>query len=109
MKTKKPLLLSIVSLLVTPLTLADDCGITNLAQCIPQKLFEYLLSLINAPFQPFLALTKSLLYEAVNVSVFQPLWAIIVYIISIIKNHQSSLFNRYRLVEREILRKASAS
>ena len=83
MKNKTTLLFPTMSLLAIPLALAEDCGLTNLAQCIPQKLFEYFLSLINTPFQPFLALIKNLLYEAVNISVFQPLWAIIVYIISI--------------------------
>ncbi len=83
MKTKKPILL-LLTLLLIPLVYAEEeCGITNLASCIPQKLFEYLLNIINAPFQPFLEMTKSLLTEPVDIQVYIPIWAIIIYIISI--------------------------
>lgn len=61
----------------------EKCGLTNLAVCIPQKLYEYTLTIINAPLQPFLDLNKSLLSEPVNIDNFVSLWAIIVYIISI--------------------------
>ncbi len=61
----------------------DKCGLANLATCIPQKFFEFLHGLINAPLQPFLYLTKNLLSEPVNIQVFISLWAIIVYILSI--------------------------
>jgi len=82
----KPLVL-IVFLLVIPLSYAQEqeekCGLTNLAVCIPQKLYEFTLKIINAPLQPFLNLNNKLLSEPVNIDIFISLWAIIVYIISI--------------------------
>lgn len=71
-------------LLLVPIAHAEEsCGLTNLATCIPEKLFGYLLSIINAPLQPFLYLTKNLLSEPVAIGIFISLWAIIIYIISI--------------------------
>lgn len=60
-----------------------ECGLTNLASCIPEKFIEYLTTIINAPLQPLLTLTKSLLTEAVNVNLFHSLWSLIIYVISI--------------------------
>ena len=60
-----------------------ECGITNLAACIPEKFYEYTLNLINAPLKPLLSLTKGLLTEPVNVEIFKHFWMIMVYIISI--------------------------
>jgi len=60
-----------------------ECGITNLASCIPEKFYEYTLNLINAPLKPLLNLTKGLLTEPVNVEIFKHFWMIMVYIISI--------------------------
>jgi len=83
----KKLILLLLTLLVLPLAYAEEeeekCGLTNLAACIPQKFYEYTLSVINSPLQPFLDLTKNLLSEPVNIENFLPLWAIIIYIISI--------------------------
>jgi hypothetical protein len=81
----KKLILLLLTLLAIPIAYAEEekCGLTNLAVCIPQKLYEYTLSIINAPLQPFLTLTKNLLSEPVNIENFLPLWAIIIYIISI--------------------------
>src|SRR3990167_6894087 len=72
-------------LLAIPLAHAEEekCGLSNLATCIPQMFFEFVLGIINAPLQPFLTLTKSLLSEPVNINVFISLWAIIIYILSI--------------------------
>jgi len=87
MTKTKLVLLFLVLVLVIPLSYAqteeEKCGLTNLAVCIPQKLYEYTLAIINAPLQPFLTLTKKLLSEPVNIDNFVSLWAIIVYIISI--------------------------
>ena len=63
--------------------LAEGCGITNLSSCLPQKFYEYTLSIINAPLQPLLTLIKNLLSEPVNLSLFSSIWAIMVYVISI--------------------------
>ncbi len=60
-----------------------ECGLTNLATCLPEKFFEYLVSLLNAPVQPLLNLVQSLLTEPVNINIFHAFWAIIVYIISL--------------------------
>jgi len=82
---KKPWLLLFAFLTSIPVVAAkeESCGLSNLAVCLPQKFFEFLLGIINAPLQPFLALTKTLLTEPVNVNLFAPVWAIIVYIISL--------------------------
>lgn len=61
----------------------SECGLTNLATCLPEKALEYLLSLFNAALQPLLDLIHILLTEPANVNVFQPLWAVIIYIISL--------------------------
>ena len=82
--TKTKLILLLLFLLVIPIAHAEEeCGLTNLAVCIPEKLYEYTLSIINAPLEPFLELNKKLLSEPVDIDSFIPMWAIIVYIISI--------------------------
>lgn len=63
--------------------MTEDCGLLNLATCIPQKIFDYILNLLIDPLAPFLALIKSLLTEPVNINLFAPLWAIIVYMLSL--------------------------
>src|SRR3989344_3087959 len=60
-----------------------ECGLTNLAVCLPEKFFEFIVSLLNAPIQPLLNFTQSLLTEPVNINTFQPLWAIIISMISL--------------------------
>ncbi|MCX6741663.1 MAG: hypothetical protein NTX24_00610 [Candidatus Pacearchaeota archaeon] len=62
---------------------ADDCGITNLASCIPEKIFEFFLSVLNAPLQPLLDWIHSLMVEPVNPSLFSGIWSIITYILSL--------------------------
>jgi len=59
-----------------------DCGLLNLGSCLVEKLFEFILSLINAPTQTFLNLTLNLLSEPINLSLFSNLWAVIIYVIS---------------------------
>lgn len=59
-------------LLTIPLVHAaeeESCGLTNLATCIPQKFFEFLLGIINAPLQSFLTLTKNF-YRSPSISRF---------------------------------------
>lgn len=60
-----------------------DCGLANLGACLPEKFFEYLLSLINAPLQWLLDLIKSLLTEPVDIYLFSYFWAIVIYILSL--------------------------
>ena len=62
--------------------MTDDCGLLNLATCLPQKLYDFIIGVINAPIQPLLDLTKSLLTEPVNLSAFGSIWAIIMYVLS---------------------------
>lgn len=60
-----------------------DCGLLNLASCIPEKLYGFFISILNAPLQPLLGFIKSLLTEPVNIEVLAPIWAIILYVLSI--------------------------
>src|SRR3990167_10074547 len=59
-----------------------ECGLLNLASCLPEKFFEYLTTLLNTPLQPLLSLTKDLLSTPVDLSLFSSLWAIMVYVLS---------------------------
>jgi hypothetical protein len=60
----------------------EECGLLNLASCIPERLYSFFISILNAPIQPLLGLTKSLLTEPINLEVFVSLWAIILYVLS---------------------------
>jgi hypothetical protein len=60
-----------------------ECGITNLASCIPQKFFEFILSILNAPIQSLLNLVYKLLTQPVNIEVFAEVWAVIIFILSL--------------------------
>lgn len=59
-----------------------ECGLTNLATCLPEKIFEYLVQMLNQPVQPLLDAINYLLTQPVNINVFHSFWAIIVYILS---------------------------
>ena len=59
-----------------------ECGIMNLAECIPLKMYEYFLLIINAPLLPMLILIQSLLTADVHIELFIHLWAVIRYILS---------------------------
>ena len=59
-----------------------DCSLINLGSCLPQKFFEFILSILNAPLRPFLDLTLKLLSEPINLSIFFSLWVLIVYMVS---------------------------
>ncbi len=63
---------------------ADDCGITNLATCIPQKFFEFLIGALNAPLQPLLDFTRSLIENPPSIALFQGVWQVIVALLSIL-------------------------
>ena len=60
-----------------------ECGLTNLAYCIPEKIAQFLLDILNGALQPMLDFTQGLMTEPVNLSVLQPFWAIIIYVISL--------------------------
>jgi hypothetical protein len=59
-----------------------ECGLSNLATCLPEKFFEFVLTIVNAPFQPLLDAISVLMTHPVNVHIFESLWVIIIYIIS---------------------------
>ena len=59
-----------------------SCGLLNLATCLPEKFFEFISSILNAPIQPMLSMTKDLLDAEVNLTLFSSLWAIMVYVLS---------------------------
>jgi hypothetical protein len=60
----------------------SECGLTNLASCIPEKIVEFILLILNSMVQPFLSLTKTLLSLPVEISLFNGLWKIIIYVLS---------------------------
>ncbi|MBT7508281.1 hypothetical protein HN652_04655 [archaeon] len=71
-------------LLIIPTVHADDeeCGITNLADCIPEKIYEYFLTIINAPILPMLSIIQDLLIVDIDIEVFETLWSVVRYVIS---------------------------
>jgi len=80
---KKYLSIFLKIILSIPLVSAEECGILNLASCIPLKIYEFLISVLNAPIMPLLEFLKALLTEPVNISLFSSLWAIMLYVISL--------------------------
>jgi len=82
-KAQLMILVLVAFILVSQVASAEECGITNLAACIPEKIFEFFLSVLNAPLQPLLNWIHSLMTEPVNTSLFASIWSIIVYILSL--------------------------
>lgn len=78
----KKYILFILPILLISLISAEECGITNLASCIAQEFFNFLLGILNAPIQPILDLIYSLLTQPVNIDIFKDVWGTIVYILS---------------------------
>jgi len=71
-------------ILSIPLVSAEEeCGLLNLASCIPQKMYEFIIKVLNSPIKPLLDFLKALLTEPVKLSLFSSLWAIIIYVISL--------------------------
>ncbi|MCF7859650.1 MAG: hypothetical protein K9N07_10090 [Candidatus Cloacimonetes bacterium] len=70
-------------LLTIPAVHAEECGLTNLASCIPEKMYEFFIELLNAPLQPLLELTRSLMENPPSIELFQGVWAIMVYVVSL--------------------------
>ncbi len=75
--------LGLAVLLAIPMVRAEDCGLTNLGSCLPGALYSFLLNIINAPLEPLLGLVKALLEASPSISLFQGVWAIIVYCLSL--------------------------
>jgi len=73
-----------LSLLLVPLVSAEEeCGLLNLSACLPQKLYDFFINILNSPIQPLLTLTKALMTEPIKLEAFVSLWAIILYVLSI--------------------------
>jgi hypothetical protein len=82
---KKALPVIIILLILAPVALAEEaeeCGITNLASCLPAKAYEYLLFIINLPILPLLEAVKHLLTAEVSIDIFHHTWSAIRYILS---------------------------
>jgi hypothetical protein len=60
-----------------------ECGILNLASCIPEKLYDFFIGIINAPLQPLLHFIQNLLTEPIDINILSSLWAVIIYVLSI--------------------------
>jgi len=73
----------LLGILAIPSAYAEECGLTNLASCIPQKLYDFFLDLLNAPLQPLLDLIRKMLENPPSTELFYSMWAIIVYCISL--------------------------
>lgn len=63
--------------------MTEECGILNIATCLPQALYDFFMNVINSPIQPLLDMLKFFLTEPVNITIFNPLWAIMIYVISL--------------------------
>ena len=80
----RKLMFVLVFILSIPFVSADeDCGLDNLAICIPQKMVEFVVSIFNAPVDFLLDSIKDYLTEPVEIEHFRGLWQIMVYILSI--------------------------
>lgn len=81
LKEIKKRLFIIFSLIILciPFVHAEECGVTNLASCLPEYLYNYFLEIINAPLQPLLTLIKDLLTADVSIDIFYPVWQAVCY------------------------------
>jgi len=61
----------------------SDCGITNLGSCLVEKLFDFIIYILNLPVKPLLALINNLMIEPVNIQIFASTWSIIIYMLSL--------------------------
>ena len=79
---KVGILIFILILLVPVVHAESECGITNLSSCIPEKLYDFFLLLVNSPLFPLLEAIKTLLISKVSIDPFFYLWKVIIYILS---------------------------
>ncbi|MFH0711551.1 MAG: hypothetical protein V1889_00315 [archaeon] len=61
----------------------SSCGITNLGTCLVEKLFDFIIYILNLPVKPLLALINNLMIEPVNIQIFVGTWSIIIYMLSL--------------------------
>ena len=74
----------ILPLLLIPNVLAadEDCGLTNLSSCIPEAMYDFILSIINLTLSPSLEIIQNLLTSDIDISLFYHAWSVIRYMIS---------------------------
>ncbi len=96
------------SLMVVPFVRAEECGLTNLASCIPEKMYDFILGILNAPLEPLLFLVRTLLESPPSIALFEGVWAIVIYCISLfygllfIYSGFQFLFSGHNVIRREI-------
>jgi hypothetical protein len=80
----KKIIIPLMFLLLIPTVMAEteECGITNIASCLPNVIYDFILSVINAPLAPLLVATEKLLTTNVSISLFYHIWSIIRYMLS---------------------------
>ncbi len=97
-----------VMILSVPFVSAEECGLTNLASCIPEKMYEFFIELLNSPLQPLLDLTRKLLENPPSVDLFYGVWAIMVYCVSLFYGFLfmysgfQFLFSGHNVIKREM-------
>lgn len=95
-------------LLFIPNVSAEECGLTNLATCIPEKIYSFFIDMLNAPLQPLLSSIRSLMENAPSIEIFQGIWAIMVYCISLfygllfLYSGLQFLLSGHNIIKREI-------
>ena len=95
-------------LLFIPNVSAEECGLTNLATCIPEKIYGFFIDMLNAPLQPLLSSIRSLMENAPSIEIFQGIWAIMVYCISLfygllfLYSGLQFLISGHNIIKREI-------
>jgi hypothetical protein len=62
--------------------LEEECSLSNLDKCLIDVFFDSLLDLINTPLSFILNIIEDLLAEPIDTSLYNELWLIIIYIIS---------------------------
>ena len=72
----------IILITIIPGVSAEECGLTNLATCIPEKIYNFFINLLNAPLQPLLGFIQNLLTTPPSIELFKGVWVIMVYCIS---------------------------
>lgn len=104
----KALIPSVLMLILIPSVSAENCGLTNLASCLPEKMYDFFIELLNAPIEPLLDLTRTLLETAPSISLFEGVWAIVVYCISMfygllfIYSGFQFMFSGHNVIKREM-------
>lgn len=97
-----------VFLLLIPVSCAGDCGLTNLASCLPEKMYDFIIKILNSPIKPLLDLTKNMLKSSPSIDLFKGVWKIMVYCISMfygllfIYSGYMFLFSGHNVIRREM-------